>query len=63
MTKTLSQYNKHSKTRILCAFFGETKSFSLYIQLDLQLQDESGGDVSSFITNGEWELLGEWKLY
>ncbi|XP_049277137.1 neuronal acetylcholine receptor subunit alpha-7-like isoform X2 [Anopheles funestus] len=27
-------------------------------QLDLQLQDESGGDISSFITNGEWELLG-----
>lgn len=29
-------------------------------QLDLQLQDESGGDISSFITNGEWDLLGEW---
>lgn len=28
-------------------------------QLDLQLQDEAGGDVSSFITNGEWELLGK----
>lgn len=28
-------------------------------QLDLQLQDESGGDISSFITNGEWDLLGE----
>ncbi|XP_058801634.1 acetylcholine receptor subunit alpha-type acr-16-like isoform X2 [Phymastichus coffea] len=27
-------------------------------QLDLQLQDEAGGDVSSFITNGEWDLLG-----
>lgn len=27
-------------------------------QLDLQLQDEAGGDISSFITNGEWELLG-----
>ncbi|XP_055300732.1 neuronal acetylcholine receptor subunit alpha-7 [Sitodiplosis mosellana] len=27
-------------------------------QLDLQLQDESGGDISSFVTNGEWELLG-----
>lgn len=28
-------------------------------QLDLQLQDENGGDISSFITNGEWDLLGE----
>ncbi|XP_033610189.1 neuronal acetylcholine receptor subunit alpha-7 isoform X10 [Cryptotermes secundus] len=27
-------------------------------QLDLQLQDDSGGDISSFITNGEWDLLG-----
>ncbi|XP_076750264.1 nicotinic acetylcholine receptor alpha7 subunit isoform X2 [Xylocopa sonorina] len=27
-------------------------------QLDLQLQNESGGDISSFITNGEWDLLG-----
>ncbi|XP_018351615.1 PREDICTED: neuronal acetylcholine receptor subunit alpha-7-like [Trachymyrmex septentrionalis] len=27
-------------------------------QLDLQLQDENGGDISSFITNGEWHLLG-----
>jgi hypothetical protein len=22
------------------------------------LQDEAGGDISSFITNGEWDLLG-----
>uniref|UniRef100_A0A182USI3 Neurotransmitter-gated ion-channel transmembrane domain-containing protein n=1 Tax=Anopheles merus TaxID=30066 RepID=A0A182USI3_ANOME len=28
------------------------------LQLDLQLQDEAGGDVSSFVTNGEWDLLG-----
>ncbi|CAG9117591.1 unnamed protein product [Plutella xylostella] len=27
-------------------------------QLDLQLQDEGGGDISSFVTNGEWELIG-----
>lgn len=28
-------------------------------QLDLQLQDETGGDISSYVLNGEWELLGE----
>ncbi len=28
-------------------------------QLDLQLQDENGGDLSSFVTNGEWSLLGK----
>ncbi|XP_035702105.1 neuronal acetylcholine receptor subunit alpha-7 isoform X1 [Folsomia candida] len=27
-------------------------------QLDLQLQSEDGGDISSFIKNGEWELKG-----
>ncbi|XP_031337627.1 neuronal acetylcholine receptor subunit alpha-7 isoform X2 [Photinus pyralis] len=27
------------------------------LQLDLQLQDDAGGDISSFITNGEWDLL------
>ncbi|XP_044315809.1 neuronal acetylcholine receptor subunit alpha-7 [Drosophila rhopaloa] len=27
-------------------------------QLDLQLQDETGGDISSYVLNGEWELLG-----
>jgi len=34
-------------------------SFAFHLQLDLQLQDEAGGDISSFITNGEWDLLGE----
>lgn len=33
----------------------------LFLQLDLQLQDEAGGDLSSFITNGEWDLLSEWN--
>ncbi|XP_061388339.1 neuronal acetylcholine receptor subunit alpha-7-like, partial [Musca vetustissima] len=28
-------------------------------QLDLQLQDETGGDISSYVLNGEWELLVE----
>jgi len=31
--------------------------------LDLQLQDEAGGDISSFITNGEWDLLGECRQF
>jgi Neurotransmitter-gated ion-channel ligand binding domain len=33
-------------------------STSFRSQLDLQLQDETGGDISSFVTNGEWDLLG-----
>ena len=32
---------------------------SNYLQLDLELKDgKSAGDTSSFITNGEWELIG-----
>uniref|UniRef100_T1IUD0 Uncharacterized protein n=1 Tax=Strigamia maritima TaxID=126957 RepID=T1IUD0_STRMM len=27
-------------------------------QLDLLLQGEEGGDISTFITNGEWDLIG-----
>ena len=31
-----------------------------YLQLDLELKDgKSAGDTSSFITNGEWELIGK----
>ncbi|KAL3290311.1 hypothetical protein HHI36_023655 [Cryptolaemus montrouzieri] len=33
------------------------------LQLDLQLQDDAGGDISSFITNGEWDLLGNGILH
>ncbi|CAL8069410.1 unnamed protein product [Orchesella dallaii] len=27
-------------------------------QVDLSMKDDGGGDLSSFITNGEWELIG-----
>lgn len=36
----------------------QTKSMEL--QLDLVLNSETGGDLSDFITNGEWYLLGEY---
>nr|XP_042909530.1 neuronal acetylcholine receptor subunit alpha-7-like [Parasteatoda tepidariorum] len=28
-------------------------------QIDLRLSSENGGDLSTYITNGEWELLGK----
>ena len=31
----------------------------LLFQLDLVLNSEEGGDLSDFITNGEWYLLGK----
>ena len=27
-------------------------------QVDLRLKEEEGGDISSFIPNGEWDLIG-----
>lgn len=31
-------------------------------QIDLQLNNEQGGDISGYITNGEWDLIGEPRL-
>ncbi|CAL1283247.1 unnamed protein product [Larinioides sclopetarius] len=28
-------------------------------QLDLRLASEDGGDLSTYITNGEWDLIGK----
>lgn len=34
------------------------------LQLDLKLQYETGGDLSNFMENGEWSLLGLfWKMW
>ena len=30
-------------------------------ELDLKLNSETGGDLSTFIPNGEWEVIGEFK--
>lgn len=43
-------------SRAICRRFNAVRLH--LFQLDLQLQDEMGGDLSSFVTNGEWELLG-----
>lgn len=45
------------QNKIYCCSSLNDKIF-INIQLDLQLQDETGGDISSFVTNGEWDLLG-----
>ena len=28
-------------------------------KVDLRLKEETGGDISSFISNGEWDLIGD----
>jgi hypothetical protein len=30
-------------------------------QLDLAMKEDGGGDLTSFITNGEWQLIGNLK--
>ena len=30
----------------------------LFFQLDLKLNSEKGGDISTYVTNGEWDLIG-----
>lgn len=39
--------------------FWNLMNFSFFKQLDLVLKSEEGGDLSDFITNGEWYLVGE----
>ena len=31
----------------------------LFFQLDLRLNSEKGGDTSTYVTNGEWDLIGK----
>lgn len=35
------------------------KNGNIQFQVDLALKDEGGGDISSFISNGEWDLIGK----
>ena len=39
-------------------FFIPVKKFNCF-QLDLKLNSEDGGDYSTFISNGEWDLVGK----
>ena len=36
-----------------------TFTFTFTLQVDLRLKEEDGGDISSFISNGEWDLIGD----
>ena len=44
-----------------CARNAELYTKNINLQLDLDLKDEDGGDISSFIPNGEWDLIGKNK--
>ena len=32
-----------------------------FFQLDLKLNSDKGGDTSTYVTNGEWDLIGKKK--
>ena len=51
-----------NETKIIICSIGASivgNKLILFFQLDLALKDENGGDISSFIMNGEWELIGK----
>lgn len=48
----------HTFKRVSVSIFANNIVF-LLLQLDLVLKDEDGGDLSDFITNGEWSLLSK----
>ena len=49
---------KFTASNIISSPWNMYFTFAFY-QVDLQLKSESGGDVSTFVLNGEWHLLGE----
>ena len=42
-------------------WLGIAELYNNQLQLDLALNDDNGGDISSFIPNGEWDLIGKAK--
>lgn len=38
-------------------------TLTLHFQLDLNLKSKDGGDISTYVTNGEWALIGRVWLY
>ena len=54
---------KEQKFRKHCLTENNSNQNSLFIhfpffQLDLKLNSDKGGDVTTYVTNGEWDLLG-----
>ena len=47
---------------ILSDFFPDS-SYVPYMQLDLAMKDDAGGDLSSYIQNGEWDLIGKTVIH
>lgn len=59
--KNINFYFIHPFMYVYMISISPSLLFSFYVitQLDLILKSEDGGDISDFITNGEWFLIGK----
>ena len=59
MTGTGGEMLKYVNQEFLATMRREPVVSDLFFQLDLRLNSEKGGDTSTYVTNGEWDLKGE----
>ena len=53
-------FQEKKKNLGVAATLVKASAFKIFnFQLDLTLKDGKGGDISSFIPNGEWDLIGK----
>lgn len=55
-------YGAHHKYRRTHKMYAWVCVSNIHTQLDLILKSEEGGDISDFITNGEWFLIGKYCI-
>lgn len=59
-------FTVRAHTHNMCLCMGSPfthKCTHTHIQLDLILKSDEGGDISDFITNGEWFLIGKYCIF
>ena len=56
----LGPYTTYTRFNLGSDFLRLRVCFALSsFQLDLRLNSENGGDISTYVTNGEWDLIGK----
>ena len=60
IVKLVILFSREKKILGVAATLVKASAFKIFnFQLDLTLKDGKGGDISSFIPNGEWDLIGK----
>ena len=60
IVKLVILFSREKKNLGVAATLVKASAFKIFnFQLDLTLKDGKGGDISSFIPNGEWDLIGK----